>query len=111
MSKPNKFSWNHSSLVHQLIETVLAICSRFAKDNRASLDSRSKSDTIPSHTLTIGLHIKLLDVCREPEKSLAIRKDCTGVIIANVIVIETYQPQENWDVLRGILSMEEMLIN
>ena len=53
MSKADKFSWNHSSLVHQLVETVLAIGPGLTKDNRASLYPRGKPDTLPSDPFTI----------------------------------------------------------
>lgn len=67
MSKTNKFSWNHSSLVHKLVETVLAISSGLTKDNRTSLDPRCKPDTITSDPFPIRLHIQLLNVSGESE--------------------------------------------
>ena len=67
MCKTYKFSWNHSSLVHKLVETVLAIGSGLTKDNRPSLDPRSKPDTFTSDAFTIRLHIQLLNVSGKSE--------------------------------------------
>ena len=58
---PNKFRSNWSTLVHELIETMLSICTWLSKDNWASFYS-TKANSFYRNTFAITLHLKLLDV-------------------------------------------------
>lgn len=89
----------------------MTIGSWLTEDNRAGLDSWGKPGSITGHTLAIRLHIELLDVSRESKESLAVGKNSSTAIVAHIVVIESDKTQENWDVFRSILGVEEMLIN
>jgi len=74
--------------VHQLVEAMLPICSRLPKDDRASLHSVVQACPIDAATLTIALHVKLLDMSWESEQCLTVRKDSSRLNTADVGVIE-----------------------
>ncbi len=65
LSKADKLSWDHSPLVHQLVEAVLAISSWLTEDNRTGFNSSPQSHALTRDPLAVALHVKLLDVCRE----------------------------------------------
>ena len=59
--------------MHQLVETVLAIGARLAKNDRARLDTFGISDSADGHTLAVALHVDLLDMRGESVQGLAVR--------------------------------------
>ncbi len=61
--------------MHQLIERVLSISAWLTEDYWASFDSQS--DTVSGDTLTVAFHVKLLNVGREFQKGLTVRKYTT----------------------------------
>ena len=56
------------SLVEQLVERMLGICSRLAKEDRTS--SVLDVVTIAGNSLAVGLHRELLEIGREPVQVL-----------------------------------------
>ena len=74
-SEADKLCRDSSALVHQLIEAVLAICSGLAENDRTSVHSIVEPGSILAASLTIALHVKLLNVGRESQQGLAVRQD------------------------------------
>lgn len=70
LGEADEFSGDHSTLVHQLIETVLAISAWFSENNGTSMVRESLS--LQSDSFTVGFHIKLLNVGWESQQCLAI---------------------------------------
>ena len=56
------------SLMEQLVEGMLSVCSRFTEDNRSGYIVKSLTETV--HAFTVGLHVKLLQMCREAAQCL-----------------------------------------
>ena len=54
--------------MEQLVEGMLSVCSRFTEDNRSGYIVKSLTETV--HALTVGLHVKLLQMCREAAQGL-----------------------------------------
>ena len=69
MYEERELQWDDvCSLMEQLVEGMLSVCSRFTKDNRSCYIVKSLTETV--HALTVGLHIKLLQMCRETAQCL-----------------------------------------
>ena len=75
--KSDELSRDGSSLMHQLVETVLPVGARLSENDRSSFNPIRESGSVHSYTFSIALHIKLLDVCREAVKGLAVGEDST----------------------------------
>lgn len=90
--------------MHELVETVLTIGPRLSKDDWSRIDVRGEPDSILSHSLSIAFHIELLDMSRELEEGLAVRKDGSGAMSTDVVIVEPNESQENRDVLAQIFS-------
>jgi len=61
-SEANEFSSNDSSLVHELVKTVLTICARLAENQRTCVHTLVKSYAFLGDTLAVALHVELLYV-------------------------------------------------
>lgn len=57
LGESNEFRWDNSSLVHELIETMLTVGARFTENNRTCLDSGIVSYSTFCHAFTIAFHI------------------------------------------------------
>ena len=87
LSVSNEFSRNNSTLVHQLIEGVLAIGAGFAKNNGSSRFLKTRS--VDSNTLSVAFHVKLLDVSGEAQEGLTVRQNCARLISTNEGVVKS----------------------
>ena len=83
----DKLGRNNTTLMHQLIEGMLAIRARLSKDNRPGWDGKRHSSD--SHTLAVAFHVKLLNVRWETQEGLAVREDGARFITTNVGVVES----------------------
>eukprot|EP00962_Isochrysis_galbana_P029201 scaffold9325_cov97-Isochrysis_galbana.AAC.1 len=61
------------ALVHQLVEGVLPVGAGLAPDDRSRLDRHSEA--VAPHPLAVGLHVGLLEVCREAVHVLVVGQD------------------------------------
>ena len=77
--------------MHQLVETVLAVCAWLANNDWPSMHSLVQSGARFGTCLAIALHIKLLDVSWEPEQGLAVWQDSSGLYSANVRIVKADQ--------------------
>ena len=77
LSETNELGCDSTTLMHQLVEAMLAIRSGFSQDDRSGVNAFIKADTSLADSLSIALHIELLNVGREAKQSLAIGEDCT----------------------------------
>ena len=89
LSETNELGCDSATLVHQLIETMLAIRSWFTQNDRAGVNAFIEADSALAASLTIALHVKLLDVSREAEQSLTVGEDCSGLNSTNMGVVES----------------------
>ena len=86
--------------MHQLIEAVLSISSRFTKNDRASVHTFIQSQASLGACLAIALHIKLLDMGWEAEKCLGVGQNGTRFNSTDVCVIEADKSKH----CKGVLS-------
>ena len=69
----NEFNGSDSALMEQLEETMLPVGSRFSKIDDSS---RILNDfSLPVHSLSVTLHIELLNVRSKFAQGLAVRND------------------------------------
>lgn len=91
-SESNELGWDHSSLVKELEETVLSVCSWFSKiDNCRFILNLLSSDV---DSLSIAFHIKLLNVRGKFRQSLTIRNNCSCRIFFDCGSIKSNQTQK-----------------
>lgn len=81
LAETNKIAGNNTTLVDELIETMLAVRARFTEVHLTSLER--KRGSVHGNALTVRLHIDLLNVSRETEQSLGIGKQSTASITNN----------------------------
>ena len=108
-SEANELCGNHSTLVHQLVEAVLAVGSRLSEDYRSRLGSQSGA--LQTNCLPVALHVELLNVCGEPEQGLTVWEHRPRCVAAHVVVIEAHQSQKHREVLREVLGVAEVLVH
>ena len=70
LAEADEVARNHTTLVNQLIETVLTVGTRLTKINFACIEG--KRSAVHGDTLAVGFHVDLLDVGRETEKGLGV---------------------------------------
>ena len=87
-AEADEFRCNHSALVHQLVKTVLTVCSWFAKNDWASVNASVESNSVSVYTFTIALHVKLLDMRRESNQCLTVWQDSTRFNSTDVRIVE-----------------------
>ncbi len=92
----NEFDWNDSTLVEKLEETVLAVCSWFSKIHNSCLVINLLSFCVDS--LSIALHVELLDVWSEFAKGLTVWYNCSGRIILDHGSVKSQQSQKHWNI-------------
>ena len=91
--------------MHQLVETVLAVRARLAKNDWPSMHALVQSYARFGARLAITLHIKLLYVSWEPEQSLTVWEDSPRLDSANVRIVEADQAHHG-DSISGQRSIE-----
>ncbi len=74
--------------MHELIEAMLTICAWFAEDYGSCMDTLFESQPRLRACFTITLHVKLLDMSREPKQSLTVRENSSRFNTTNVSVVE-----------------------
>ena len=84
----NKFSWNHTSLMHELIKTVLSVCTRLTKYNWSCINPFWISYSISCHSFTVAFHITLLNMGWESKESLTIWKNSSRGMTSNMSVVK-----------------------
>lgn len=108
--KADKFSGDGAALMHQLVETVLAVGAWLTEDDRASVHARCESLAFKSDTLSIAFHIKLLNMSWESEECLAVWQESPGVEIANMSIVEADESEHDGHVLASVLTLDEVLV-
>lgn len=110
LNESNELSRNNPSLMHELIEAVLAIGAWFTEDDGAAFYARTISDSLLGYTLAIAFHVYLLNMSCKPAKRLAIWQDCSCSMSCNISIVPANQTQENWHILLQ-RRLHEMLIH
>ena len=91
---------NVCALMQELIEGVLAVGAGLAEDDRAGHIVNRFAEAVDG--LAVGLHVELLQVCREAGQSLGIRQDCGAEISFDVALVSTDQGIEQGRILPDI---------
>src|SRR5215813_7317527 len=86
------------SLMNQLIERVLAVCSRLTPVDWAALVRYGES--LQRDLLAVALHSQLLEIRGEPLQVLFIRQDCNGLCIEAVVIPDGEQSHQYRQVAR-----------
>lgn len=102
LCETDKFNWNDSPLMEKLEETVLTICSWFSKVYNSCLVVNLLSFCVDS--LSIALHIKLLNVWGKFAQGLTVWYDGSGRIILNHGSIESQQSQKHWNIFLNFMK-------
>ena len=97
-----------SSLVDELVESVLSVGSGLSPDYGAGLDLCSLS--FLGDVLSVGLHVSLLEVGSEAVHVLVVGEDGNGLGLVEIVVPQADQAERHGQVL-GALSIEKVLIN
>ena len=74
LGETDELSCDFSTLMHQLIETVLSVRPWFTENDWAGFDSWVQTDASLRHSFTIAFHLKLLDMRWESQQCLAVRQ-------------------------------------
>merc|ERR1719265_2988673 len=90
----NEFSRNCPALVHELVERVLTVGARLAKVDCTSANRHIS--TIHADTLSIALHVKLLDVGNEAHESLAVGQNRVTLIAQAASIPDCEQASNRW---------------
>ncbi len=90
--KTDEFNGNDSTLVQELEETVLTICSRLAKIHHSCLVIDLFSLCVDS--LAVAFHIKLLNVWGEFAQGLAVGNDGPSRIILDYCSVKAQKAQQ-----------------
>mmetsp|Transcript_139813 Transcript_139813/g.247023 ORF Transcript_139813/g.247023 Transcript_139813/m.247023 type:complete len:320 (+) Transcript_139813:347-1306(+) len=98
---------NGTTLVHQLVERVLAIRAGLTKIKRPCA-CRTFSP-IHHHALAVALHIQLLDVRNEPNESLTVRQDCTTLVAHARGIPHSKQANDHWQILQRRCGSEVVI--
>lgn len=94
--EPDELGWDGAALVHQLVETVLAVGAGLTEVHYSGLIRKQFSSEV--HTFSITFHIELLNVWDELAQSLAIGKNSPGGVLLDCGSIEPDKPQHHRDV-------------
>lgn len=73
LAESDELGRNDASLVHELVEGVLAVGAGLSEDDLSGLEG--EHNAIDVHSLAIALHVKLLDVRGKSHKCLRV---CRG---------------------------------
>lgn len=107
----DELSRDYPTLMHQLVKTVLTICSWLAKNDWSCVNSLGISDSMSSHSFTIALHVTLLDVGWESQKSLAVWENGTRSVSTNMRVVETQKTHQNGGILCEVSFLTKVFID
>ena len=111
LGEANELSWDHSALVHQLVEAVLSVGAWLSEDDWTTIDAFIVANVVSSHGLTIALHVALLDVGSESDESLAVRQNCPGGMASDVSVVPADDSKEDSKVLSNIFLSGKIGVN
>lgn len=77
LGESNELGWNDTPLVHELVEAVLTIGAWLSENDWTSVQALSESGSLERHSLSIALHVELLNMGRESQQSLAVWQNCS----------------------------------
>ena len=99
---------NHlGALVDQLVEGVLAVRTRFAPEDRASLVVHALG--IAVNGLTVGFHVSLLEVSSEAMQILIVGEHGVARSAKEVVVPNADESEDNREVLVGRSGLEMLI--
>ena len=97
------------SLMKQLVEGVLAVGTGLAEENGAGRVAYGLAEAV--NGLTVGLHVSLLQVCREAAEGLRIRQNCGCREAKHVSLVYADQCVEECRVLLDISIGSELILS
>ena len=92
----------------QLIEGMLSIGSRFAEDHRSGYIVYRLAEAV--HGFSVGLHICLLQMCREAAQCLRVGKYCGAAHAQHVALIYANQGVQHSRVLQKVLLLRKHVL-
>ena len=88
------------SLMQQLVEGMLSVGSGLTEEYRTCHIVHRLTETV--YGFTVGLHICLLQMCRETAQSLRIRQNCCCRVSENISLIYTDQRIQHLRILQNV---------
>mmetsp|Transcript_73394 Transcript_73394/g.174967 ORF Transcript_73394/g.174967 Transcript_73394/m.174967 type:complete len:218 (+) Transcript_73394:505-1158(+) len=95
--KADEVCRNHSALVHELVEGVLAIGARLPEVDRTC--GHCAFLAVHLHALAVALHVQLLDMRHKAHQRLAVRQHGTALVAQAGGIPNCQQPQDRRQVL------------
>mmetsp|Transcript_34061 Transcript_34061/g.78626 ORF Transcript_34061/g.78626 Transcript_34061/m.78626 type:complete len:460 (+) Transcript_34061:222-1601(+) len=99
---------DHPALMHQLVEGVLTVGSRFSKVHLSG--GKGHYGAVESDTFSIGFHIHLLNMGRKPLEGLRIGKDGARFVSEKGGVPHPQEPQKDGNVVPQ-RCVEEVIVH
>mmetsp|Transcript_12732 Transcript_12732/g.24358 ORF Transcript_12732/g.24358 Transcript_12732/m.24358 type:complete len:332 (-) Transcript_12732:725-1720(-) len=108
LDEADEVHWHYATLVEELIEAVLSVCTRLSEVDLPSLEWKLRA--INGDTLAVAFHINLLDVWSKLEHALGIAGDGTGGVALERGVPHAEETHEEREVLPW-RSSEKVTVN
>mmetsp|Transcript_17835 Transcript_17835/g.42034 ORF Transcript_17835/g.42034 Transcript_17835/m.42034 type:complete len:298 (+) Transcript_17835:1005-1898(+) len=96
-----------SALVNQLVKSMLAVRSWLTPNDRAGRGADGLP--LPGDSLSVALHVPLLQVCREAMQALVIRQNCLRLGAKEVVVPDAKHSQDHRQILVHRRSAEVLV--
>ena len=107
LRKSDELGCDHTPLMHQLVEAVLAVSPWLAENDRARVDTLVETNAVLRARLAVALHVELLDVRWEAQECLAVRQNGARFYPANVRVVKADKAEHRDRALCQVIALAE----